>query len=123
MYKRQVLTDLNGDAWPDLVVAMNGSEALAFEQAPLGGSKVMTVDLRGADARRIGAFLTMELDSGKKLSKEVYAGGGYLSQSSININFVVPEGEIARALIVRWGDGKLTRQEVGEGESKIKVVY
>ena len=121
--KAVVLTDLNGDAWPDLVVAMNGSEALAFEQAPLGGSKVMTVDLRGADARRIGAFLTMELDSGKKLSKEVYAGGGYLSQSSININFVVPEGEIARALIVRWGDGKLTRQEVGEGESKIKVVY
>ena len=121
--KAVVLTDLNGDAWPDLVVAMNGSEALAFEQAPPGGSKLMVVDLRGADARRIGAFLTMELDSGKKLSKEVYAGGGYLSQSSININFVVPEGEIARALIVRWGDGKLTRKEVGEGESKIKVVY
>ena len=83
----------------------------------------MTVDLQGADARRIGAFLTMELISGKKLTKEVYAGGGYLSQSSININFVVPEGEVARALIVRWGDGKLTTQEIGEGESKIKVVY
>lgn len=121
--KAVVLTDLNSDVWPDLVVAMNGSEALAFEQAPPGGSKAMVVDLRGADARRIGAFLTMELNSGKKLTKEVYAGGGYLSQSSININFVVPEGEIARALIVRWGDGKLTRQEVGEGESKIKVVY
>lgn len=121
--KAVVLTDLNSDVWPDLVVAMNGSEALAFEQAPPGGSKAMAVDLRGADARRIGAFLTMELNSGKKLTKEVYAGGGYLSQSSININFVVPEGEIARALIVRWGDGKLTRQEVGEGESKIKVVY
>ncbi len=121
--KAVVLTDLNSDVWPDLVVAMNGSEALAFEQAPPGGSKAMAVDLQGTDARRIGAFLTMELNSGKKLTKEVYAGGGYLSQSSININFVVPEGEIARALIVRWGDGKLTTQEVGEGESKIKVVY
>ena len=119
--KAVVLSDLNGDARPDLMVAMNGSEALAFEQAPPAGTRVLTVELKAPDALKVGSFLQLELDSGRQLSTEIYAGGGYLSQSSAITRFIIPKEEQATKLKVRWSNGEVATRNVIEGPSKLSI--
>jgi len=120
--KAVVLTDLNGDARSDLLVAVNGGEALAFEQAPAAGSRVMTVELDTPESLKLGAVISMKLASGKTLTHEVYAGGSYLSQSSPIVRFVIPEGEVPHSLTARFLNGDVMTQELDEKASKVRFV-
>jgi hypothetical protein len=119
--KAVVLVDLNGDAWSDLLIAVNGGEMQAYETVPPVGGKVLTVDLQAAEALKVGTLLTVELTSGKQLSSEVYAGGSYLSQSSPIVRFAIPDGENASGLTVRWSDGKVTKKQLGAEQLKVKI--
>ena len=103
--------DLNEDGWPDLVVSRNSSRCLAFENAMITGRNSFSVSLRGGlgNPRAIGAKITVELKDGRRRSAEIYAGGGYLSQSVPEVFFGYPDGNEPKTITVRWPDGRATR--------------
>ena len=119
--KGVALTDLNGDGWQDLLVAVNNSQMKAYESIPPAGGKIVTVDLDAADALKIGSLVTATLSSGKQLIFEITAGGSYLSQSSRRIRFVVPKNESIREVAVRWSDGKTDMLKVVKNDSSIRI--
>ena len=102
--------DLNEDGWPDLVVSRNSSRCLAFENAMITGRNSFSVSLRGGlgNPRAIGAKITVELKDGRRRSAEIYAGGGYLSQSVPEVFFGYPDGNEPKTITVRWPDGRAT---------------
>ncbi|MFT4551192.1 MAG: hypothetical protein ACI9MB_005173, partial [Verrucomicrobiales bacterium] len=131
--KGVALTDLNGDAWPDLLVAVNGGELQAFENVPPAGSRPLVVELRGGQRRTgtparlvpsgaIGARISVKLDSGRPLVKEVYAGGGYLSQNSQLTSFAIPAGDNVESVSVRWADGKKSQRAIEKSDGARVVV-
>ena len=119
--KGVVLIDLNGDAWSDLMIAVNGGEMQGYETVPPVGGRVLIVDLQAAEALKVGALVTVELASGKKFSSEVYAGGSYLSQSSPIVRFAIPDHENVSELTVRWSDGKVAKKQLGAEQLKVKI--
>lgn len=121
--KAVVLTDLNGDAWSDLLISMNGGEMQAYQSTPATGVKMLTVHLQASEALKIGALVRVELISGKKIVSEVYAGGSYLSQSSPIVRFAIPAGEQAFNLSVRWSNGKWSQNPVLEDATTVRVDY
>ena len=102
--------DLNDDGWPDLVVSRNSSRCLAFENSMISGRNSFSVSLRGGlgNPRAIGAKITIELKDGRRRSAEIYAGGGYLSQSVPEVFFGYPDGNEPKKITVRWPDGRPT---------------
>ncbi|MBI4659157.1 MAG: VCBS repeat-containing protein [Verrucomicrobia bacterium] len=101
-------TDFSGDGWPDFVVGINDGEVLAFENAGSGEMKVVKVRLFG-DQRNpgaIGARVSAILSDGSTQVAEVYAGGGYLSQSTNELTFGLGHTNQLRELSVRWPDGR-----------------
>ena len=110
--KGVVLSDLNGDRWPDLLVAVNGGELQAFEAAVPAGASLLAVEL-GSQTAAAGARISVGLDSGPELVREVYFGGGYLSQGSPVTCFAIPPGAKAKSVEVRWPDGSSVRRLSG----------
>ena len=53
-----------------------------------------------------GARVTVTLSSGLTQSSELYAGGGYLSQSCNTLTFGLPNGSTVKSVRVRWPDGR-----------------
>jgi len=106
-------TDLNGDGWPDFVVAVNNDRIRAFENRGSSKNRVTNIALRGppGNPTAIGSRVTVTVDDGTKQTAEVHAGGGYLSQSSSTLTFGL--GETARniEIEVRWPDGTMTTHQ------------
>ncbi len=75
------------------------------------GNGFVALRLVGADANRdgVGARVTVELADGAKLARTLYAGSGYLSQSSKWLHFGVPAGGSVAAVEVRWPGGSAER--------------
>lgn len=121
--KGAVLSDLNDDGWADLVVGINGKGVRVFEsQDPQSGTPFV-VDLKAAGFLKTGARVTVECSNGKILMKEVIAGGGYLSQSSPVLRFVLPDGAGPEKIKVRWADGKTSEHPAGEGGEALILEY
>jgi hypothetical protein len=119
--KAVALTDLNSDGWSDLLVAVNGGEMQVFERQPPVDSSPLAVELAASQALEIGARVRVVLASGQALASEVYAGGGYCSQSSPLQRFAIPPGERAVSVEVRWSDGRVSSQEVPAGAREVTV--
>jgi hypothetical protein len=105
------MTDFNGDGWPDLVVGVNNAEMLAFENTGYPNRRWLTVRLLGlpGNPTGIGARVTVQLEGGARRTAEVYAGGGYLSQSSSQLFFGLAATGAVERVEVRWPDGSLTQ--------------
>ncbi len=114
--------DLNGDGRFDFVVARNNGPLSAFQSAMTGGEN-LTVRLSGkaGNATAIGAKVRLEYLSGKTTSAEVYAGGGYLSQSTPALSFSVPEGESVSKIRVRWPDGSESEKKIEKGKTVVQL--
>ena len=114
------MVDLNDDGWADFVVGVNNGEVLAFENRASSTNRVLTVRLAGqpGNPTAVGARVTLRLANGSSQTREIYAGGGYLSQSSSALAFGLRPEESARELEVRWPDGKVSIHKAGlEGRS------
>ena len=118
--KGVAMTDLNDDGWQDLLVAVNGGELQAYEIQPPGGANQLLVELSDM-VGAVGARISVRLNSGKTRVKELYSGGGYLSQSSSRIGFTLPRGETAQSVVVRWADGVTSKAAEVKGRTTMSI--
>lgn len=72
----------------------------------------MTVELKAPWVLTMGARVRVKLESGKTFTREISAGGSYLSQSSTIPQFTIPIGESAKSISVRWSDGEVISAQV-----------
>ncbi len=108
--------DLNRDGWPDVVLTQNNGPLAAFGNHGVAGNSSLAVRLKGlvGNPVAVGARVTLEMSDGHRQTTEVYAGSGYLSQSSPTCFFGLGTGQ-AKLLWVRWPDGAESRHPVGPG--------
>ncbi len=113
--KSLTTADIDGDGRLDLAVGLNNGTLMCFEATDAGAAPI-TVRLRGAPGNptAVGARVTVHLKGGAMQTAEVYAGGGYLSQSAPVLAFGVGGGEL-KAVEVRWPSGETTRKEAVAG--------
>jgi hypothetical protein len=107
--KALVVTDLDGDAWPDLVASRNDEPALAFRHAGLPGRRPLRLVLQGTTGNptALGAKLTLTLSDGSTRTSEVTTGSGYYSQSSPALFLALPPGPAS--LAITWPNGAQTQ--------------
>ncbi|MFZ5493757.1 MAG: FG-GAP-like repeat-containing protein [Verrucomicrobiota bacterium] len=120
--KALVVTDLNGDAWPDLVASRNDRPALAFKHRGLPGRRPLQIRLQGppGNPTAIGARLTLTRADGNTCTSEVTAGSGYYSQSSPAVFLALPAGPAA--LTVTWPDGSTSKHELaGDAAGSVAI--
>jgi len=106
------VVDLNRDGREDFVVGVNNADPQVFLNAvPTEGTHPLRIQLVGekGNPQAIGARVTVTAPGLKPQTAEIYAGGGYLSQSSDKLIFAVKnakekEGEVS--VQVRWPDGE-----------------
>ncbi len=101
------LTDLNTDHAPDIVIARNDRDAIAFERAP-SNAKWLTIRLHGdvINVAAVGARIEVEWGGRLRYLTEIYAGGGYLSQTSTRLFFPRSSNSSRGMVKVTWPDGK-----------------
>ena len=109
-------TDLNGDGWVDFVVSINDGAVVAFENRGSTENRVLVVKLRGdaGNPTAVGAWVTLHREDGTRQVAEVYAGGGYLSQSTSVLVFGLGSAGKAKRVDVRWPDGTRTSHRPSE---------
>ena len=112
--KSLTVTDLSRDGRPDFVVGVNNDRFLAFENRTDFKKRILTVRLEGkpGNPTAVGARVTLKRTDGTQQSQEVYAGGGYLSQSSRVLYLGLGETGEVDEIIVRWPDGKQSTHRV-----------
>lgn len=103
--KSLTTTDLNGDDRPDFVVGVNNSRALAFENRTDSNFVAMRLAGKPGNPTSIGARVTIVDSNDQRQTAEIYAGSGYLSQSSPQLFFGMPEGTEMKSVIIHWPDG------------------
>jgi hypothetical protein len=121
--KSAVLTDLNGDRWPDLAVGVNDGQVIAFEHQGAGAGRIASVKLRGqpGNPTAVGALVTVVRSDGLRQTAEVQAGGGYLSQQPATLWFGLGPTANVAAVEVRWPDGETSRHAPNPAESAILI--
>lgn len=119
--KAVCLSDFNGDSKPDFLVASNNGPLRGFTSQGSGG--VIRVVLKGKPGNpdAFGAGVILVGRNGDKISANVSAGSGYLSQSSSDLFFPVSEGFEPAELLVRWPDGADSEMEVTENERVFEI--
>jgi hypothetical protein len=118
------LADWDDDGKVDLVLANRTAPRVRLlrNQTP-SGAHFLAVDLAGAARNRdaIGARVVVELE-GRTLTKTLYAGDGYLSQSSKRLHFGLGDAQRVRKLTVRWPDGTKSELEDLAADTRYRVV-
>ena len=110
--KSLVTTDFNNDGWPDFIIGKNNERVEMYRNAGSKTNRMATVKLSGppGNPTGIGARVTLTLDDGSTRMAEVYAGAGYLSQSTSELFFGLgPKANVTSAT-VRWPDGTSIQQ-------------
>jgi hypothetical protein len=120
--KALALTDLNGDARPEIVATVNSSSPKVFLNKVASG-KPLAVRLTGfkGNLRGIGSRVTLHLKSGKSLVGEIASGSSHLTGGSPALFLAIPEGESAIGVTVRSPLGKVSRHEVPSGVSELAL--
>jgi len=101
------VSDINGDAAPDLLMSINDGESKVWFNQASGVDQQRVVLLLKAAAgnhRAIGSRVAVVRNSGKQLH-EITAGSGYLSQSSPQLFLVDDAADPITQLEVHWPDG------------------
>ena len=116
--------DLNGDGAPDLVCATNN-----------GPLKTLVNQTRGPEARwttialeagkgnptAVGSRVEIETNTGAKITKEVAAGGSYLSQSTATLFVALGREEWITTVKVRWPRGDSSESSFEMFQSRVML--
>ncbi len=97
--------DFDNDGDPDIAINTIGGRLVLLRTAGATGSW-LTVSL-GRFAP--GAVVTATLPDGRKLVREVHAGGSYLSSEDPRVLLGLGKATSVRELVVRWPDGSTDR--------------
>lgn len=120
--KGLTVSDLNSDGWPDFIVTQNNGRLLAFQNSGTRGVKPLAVRLVGSVGNQagVGARVTASHSDGRTQTAEVYAGSGYLSQSTAALFFGRADSPI-ETIQTRWPDGYLTTTDVSDGVDRVLI--
>jgi len=123
--KGLAVTDLDQDGWPDLVVTQNNDRMLAFRNQGVVGRRPFTVRLQGppGNPQAIGARVTLITDDEQRQVAEIYAGSGYLSQSTPTLFFGTDATQTVTRVQIRWPDGKVSRHVPPVGNRQIQIPH
>ncbi len=117
--KAMAVTDTNRDGRPDISATQNNSDLRFFKSS--AGGRSLAIRLRGpaGNPTGVGTRISVSFDDQLMHVGEIYAGSGYLSQSSpIVFCGGLPEvGNVAVEL--RWPDGKVSQHEVEVSQSEV----
>ncbi len=114
------LSDVNGDAWPDLVASTNDGPLAVFTHQGQGGGRRLRVALQGppGNLTGIGARVSVRYTDGQEVLEEMNGGAGYLSQHTRWLFFGSQAPSEFQTIRVRWPDGQETEQSIrGEDET------
>jgi hypothetical protein len=108
--KGLAVADLDDDGWPDFFVTRNNDTTLAFRNQTVAGRQMLAVRLRGAagNPSAIGARVRAEFADGSAQTGEIFAGGGWGSQSTARVFFGFAATRAPVRFKVRWPDGRET---------------
>ena len=101
------VSDINGDAAPDLLMSVNDGESRVWFNQSSETDKprwVLSLKAGSGNQQAIGSRLTVIRNSGRQVH-EITAGSGYLSQSSPQIFLVNDPADPITQLEVQWADG------------------
>ena len=97
--------DADGDGDLDMVTHPVNGPLIFFRNNTQGAA----VAIELVDARRnragIGALVTLTDGTGRRLSREIQLGGGFMSFDAPRLHFGLPGGSAAQRLQIRWPDG------------------
>lgn len=116
--------DWDDDGRLDLIVKSRTAPRLRLllnrSTAP---ANFLAVELVGVRSNRdaIGARVAVELE-GRTLTKTLYAGEGYLAQSSRRLHFGLGADERAASVTVRWPSGERSKFENVPANSRLRIV-
>ena len=126
--------DLDGDGALDLALMSRTAPRLQlWRNQPGNGALLLELQGNGQHSNRdaIGALAELETSRGRKLTRIVQAGSGYLSQSSRLLHFALETGEQPKALRIIWPNGQkqeLTaaptrgRMRLKQGETRFQPI-
>lgn len=108
--KGLVVSDFDGNGWPDFFITRNNDITLAYLNRGAAGQNCFGVSLHGPKGNLpvIGALITVVMTDGSLQAAEICAGGGYLSQSGAVSYFGYPQNNPPKEIRVRWPSGKTT---------------
>ena len=105
--------DLNRDGWVDFVIGVNDGPVQAFKNAGQSGNQPLAINLKGerGNLAAVGSRVTVTNASEQRQTAEVYAGGGYLSQSTSTLFFGLGDSQLGEEIQieVRWPTGEVTQ--------------
>jgi hypothetical protein len=120
--------DLNGDARPEVIFAINGGPIQIYSEpgAATATQRTVAVTLQGAPGNPsgVGARVTLRAPSAAiAQTAEITAGSGYLGQSQPTLWFGVGTApdETPLEIEVRWPDGVTTKTPATAGMRKIVI--
>lgn len=120
--KSACLTDFNGDSLPDVVIASNDGPVRGFSMTDNNRVKNCVISLEGIkqNIQGVGSRVTATYNDGLKVSREVKAGSGYLSQSTSKVFFSTNSRTII-SLKVDWPNGKSSEHRVDKPVEKLTI--
>ena len=120
--KSACMTDFNGDSLPDIVISSNDGPVRGFSMTNDKNIKNCVVSLQGKDhnTQGIGARIIATYDDGLKVTKEIKAGSGYLSQSTTKVFFSLNSRKIIN-LKVNWPNGESTDHPIEEEKKDLTL--
>ncbi|MGQ0650640.1 MAG: FG-GAP-like repeat-containing protein [Gemmatimonadaceae bacterium] len=114
------LADLDGDGDQDAVVTRLGQPPALYRNESAAPRIAVRLVGRRPNTQAIGAVVTVRALSLPAQSREVSAGGSYLSASDPLLTFATGKDSVV-TLEVRWRDGRLTRID-GAGANRLYEV-
>ncbi|MFN0128661.1 MAG: FG-GAP-like repeat-containing protein [Verrucomicrobiales bacterium] len=118
------LADLNSDGLPDLVATQNDGPLLAFLHRD-DTSPRLRLRLAGhpGNPQGVGTRLTIRFADGDQQVHEVFAGSGYLSQSSPVVTIPIATKAFPLTITARWPDGSTTETRVKSAPSSALTLH
>ena len=116
------LADMDNDGNAEILVATNDGPTYAFGKAsPDASVRVIRLQGSGGNSQAAGATVSVNFSNGTVHSAEVPCGGGYLSQSTVDLFCRVPEGARIASVDVSWSNGEKTSFVPGEDGGRISI--